>query len=81
MRFWQSAGTLDVAGERVHRGQRGQLAGELLESHGIEIAEHQGRAGRREAARHGRADAPGRAADDDRRAVHVVAHASPLAIH
>jgi len=71
-------GDADVAGERVHRGQRGQLAGELFETDGVEVAENEGRAGGCETARHGRADAPGRAAHDDRPAVNVVTHASPM---
>jgi len=67
-----------VAHHRVHGRGRRELAGQLLETHAVEVAEDQRRAGRGEAPRRGAADTPAGAGDDDGRTAHVVRHALPL---
>ena len=77
MRFSMSATLLTSQVTPWTSASAASLAAEVLEGDGVEVAEHQGRAGLGEAARDRRADAAGGPSHDHRLAAHVGRHALP----
>ena len=61
----------------MHGGDCGQLAGQYLERHRVEVAEHKRGASRGQTPGHGAADAARGAGHDRRLLVEMESHASP----